>query len=280
MNTKSTITTTDTEICAIVAETIKTSNAEGENFADNLDSALGEAGVKLHAKQPNGSDAWEVCRLADGRMIRLSDESQTGAARYSIEDAEEEEESEYADGSTFTLSIGDKLPAGAKFVRWMLTNGQEEPGNFIDTVEGYHPDYYFRDGRYLGPDQHGVEPEWIMAEEEALEFTAGIIAKHIGTLGQEALEDIAADKWDEVITDALYAYCGATTQAQMRQARAVARSAALGRIWRAARVEAGEGEDHDIGTIDTMITNTQALVRWDSGITTPAPLANLRRISK
>lgn len=60
--------------------------------------------------------------------------------------------------ASFTLKVGDPLPEGSKFVRWVLTNGEEEPPNFIDIVEGFHPDYYFRDGKYLGADQGGVEP--------------------------------------------------------------------------------------------------------------------------
>lgn len=65
-------------------------------------------------------------------------------------------------GQLFTLVAGESLPVGAKFVRWALTNGEEEPANFIDIVEGYDPDNYFRDGRYLGPDGAGVEPMYIM----------------------------------------------------------------------------------------------------------------------
>lgn len=63
-------------------------------------------------------------------------------------------------GQTFILAAGDALPSGAKFVRWALTNGEPEPSNFIDIVEGYHPDFYFRAGKYLGPDEAGVEPEF------------------------------------------------------------------------------------------------------------------------
>ncbi len=43
------------------------------------------------------------------------------------------------------------------------------------------------------------------------------------------------------------------------------------------RVEAGVGEDHDIGTVDgwNEITGL-ATVRWDSGVVTPCPIRNLR----
>jgi hypothetical protein len=46
------------------------------------------------------------------------------------------------------------------FARFSLTNGEPEPANFTDIIEGYHPDNYFaiNDGRYLGPDEAGVEP--------------------------------------------------------------------------------------------------------------------------
>lgn len=71
----------------------------------------------------------------------------------------------YTAGDTFTLAIGDTLPAGAKFDRWVLTNGQEEPSNFIDVVEGYHPDNYFRSGKYIGADEAGVEPQFVAGNE-------------------------------------------------------------------------------------------------------------------
>jgi hypothetical protein len=71
--------------------------------------------------------------------------------------------------SSFTLAVGDSLPAGAKFLRWVLTNGQEKPSNFEGLVEGYHPDYYFRDGKYLGPDESGVEPEFSITDLSSIE---------------------------------------------------------------------------------------------------------------
>lgn len=72
----------DNEILELVDETINAANAVGENWAGSLDSALIEAGVELADKQPDGSDAWEIITLADGRTIYLSDESAKGAARY------------------------------------------------------------------------------------------------------------------------------------------------------------------------------------------------------
>jgi hypothetical protein len=41
------------------------------------------------------------------------------------------------------------------------------------------------------------------------------------------------------------------------------------------RVEAGDGEDHDTGTVDSIKGNT-ATVRWDSHVVTTSPIANLR----
>lgn len=66
-------------------------------------------------------------------------------------------------GQTFILSLGDALPDGAQFDRWVVTNGDEEPANLCDITAGYHPDNYFRDGKYLGPDNQGVEPQFVTA---------------------------------------------------------------------------------------------------------------------
>lgn len=43
------------------------------------------------------------------------------------------------------------------------------------------------------------------------------------------------------------------------------------------RVEGGQGEDHDTGRIESIDGDT-ALVAWDSGVKTPAPLSILRAI--
>lgn len=39
------------------------------------------------------------------------------------------------------------------------------------------------------------------------------------------------------------------------------------------RVAAGEGQDYDTGTIDS-VAGRVAIVRWDSGVSTPLPLDN------
>ena len=78
-------TMTDQQILENVAQTIDASNAAGENWADNVDSALITAGVALSPHQPDGSDAWEIITLADDRTIYLSDESAIGAARYDFD---------------------------------------------------------------------------------------------------------------------------------------------------------------------------------------------------
>lgn len=51
--------------------------------------------------------------------------------------------------------------------------------------------------------------------------TTAIIA-HLATLSTEARNDIRAGNWDEVMTDALYAACGASTPDEMADARAFA----------------------------------------------------------
>lgn len=42
-----------------------------------------------------------------------------------------------------------------------------------------------------------------------------------------------------------------------------------------ARVEGGDGEDHDTGTVREHLDGAQVLVAWDSGVVTPAPASIL-----
>lgn len=44
------------------------------------------------------------------------------------------------------------------------------------------------------------------------------------------------------------------------------------------RVEAGEGEDHDIGRVER-IDGEMAFVSWDSGVKTPCPISDLKKVS-
>lgn len=48
------------------------------------------------------------------------------------------------------------------------------------------------------------------------------ISKHVATVSTEARKNMAAGQWDEVMTDALYAACGAETTEEMAQARDIA----------------------------------------------------------
>ena len=48
------------------------------------------------------------------------------------------------------------------------------------------------------------------------------IAEHVAKLSSEAQRDMFAGRWDAVMTDALYAACGAETIDEMREARNVA----------------------------------------------------------
>jgi hypothetical protein len=52
------------------------------------------------------------------------------------------------------------------------------------------------------------------------------ISKHVSTVSTEALADMAAGQWDEVMTDALYAACGAETVDEMTSARSIAEATA------------------------------------------------------
>jgi hypothetical protein len=45
------------------------------------------------------------------------------------------------------------------------------------------------------------------------------------------------------------------------------------------RVEAGEGEEHDTGVVHS-IDGDNAVVGWDSGVTTPVPIQDLRPTSE
>jgi hypothetical protein len=48
------------------------------------------------------------------------------------------------------------------------------------------------------------------------------IIAHLATLSPEALNDLRAGQWDEIMTDALYAACGASTVEEMAEARSFA----------------------------------------------------------
>ena len=52
------------------------------------------------------------------------------------------------------------------------------------------------------------------------------ITAHVKILSAEARADIAAGKWDEVMTDKLYAACAAQTADEMGEARSIAEAAA------------------------------------------------------
>lgn len=43
------------------------------------------------------------------------------------------------------------------------------------------------------------------------------------------------------------------------------------------KVEAGEGEDHDTGRVES-IDNDMAFIAWDSGVKTPCPIGDLRAL--
>ena len=51
------------------------------------------------------------------------------------------------------------------------------------------------------------------------EYTPSLIPAHIASLSDDARNDIATGKWDEVSADALYAACGASERAEMEEAR-------------------------------------------------------------
>lgn len=69
----------DRTICAVVDAA-----CGHDDWAERVESDLRAIGVRTHDDQPDGSDPWEIVRLADGRMVRLLDESARGADRYSI----------------------------------------------------------------------------------------------------------------------------------------------------------------------------------------------------
>jgi len=48
------------------------------------------------------------------------------------------------------------------------------------------------------------------------------ILSHVKNASAEARADMAAGNWDEVMTDALYAACGASTAGEMAEARSKA----------------------------------------------------------
>ena len=46
------------------------------------------------------------------------------------------------------------------------------------------------------------------------------------------------------------------------------------------KVECGDGEDHDTGIVDSVdsVDGAVAVIRWDSGVVTPAPIEMLRQL--
>ncbi len=52
------------------------------------------------------------------------------------------------------------------------------------------------------------------------------------------------------------------------------RNAAITAMENATKVQAGQGEDHDIGIIHS-IDGDMAIVGWQSGVNTPCPIADL-----
>lgn len=58
-------------------------------------------------------------------------------------------------------------------------------------------------------------------------MNANRIHTYVKNLSSDARVDIASGHWDEVMTDALYANCGAETQAEMTEARSLATLAAI-----------------------------------------------------
>jgi len=74
----------DGQIIRIVHRAIQKAEREGENWAEYVDEALLLAGVDIADEQPDGSDAWEIVRLADGRSVRMTRAQYDDERRYSI----------------------------------------------------------------------------------------------------------------------------------------------------------------------------------------------------
>lgn len=67
---------------------------------------------------------------------------------------------------------------------------------------GYRVEDYFRAGKYLGPDDDGVEPIWRDAENNIN------VARYLAGLSDEACADWASGRIDEVMTDHAIAALG------------------------------------------------------------------------
>ena len=52
------------------------------------------------------------------------------------------------------------------------------------------------------------------------------VVAHVAGVSDEARADMAAGRWDSVMTDALYAFCGARTPEEMSDARSTATAVA------------------------------------------------------
>jgi hypothetical protein len=68
--------------------------------------------------------------------------------------------------------------------------------------------------------RHGVTYSWTLTPARAS------LTKYLATLSDATLIDIAAGKWDEVMTDHLYAIMGCETPEEMQDMRSAAEEAA------------------------------------------------------
>lgn len=108
----------------------------------------------------------------------------------------------------------------------VAANGWWDGEQALSELPGYNvSDYFTPDGMYLGPDEDGIEPRW---NDATAEFDA-LIETHVASLGADAVADIARGEWDEAMTDALYAACGAEDVETMAAARNIATAIAINR---------------------------------------------------
>lgn len=60
-------------------------------------------------------------------------------------------------------TMGKTLTIGQKYdIQTLHCVGWTGPELYV--ISGYHVEDYFRDGVYLGPDKHGIEPQFIIVE--------------------------------------------------------------------------------------------------------------------
>ena len=101
-------------------------------------------------------------------------------------------------------------------------------------------------------------------------------------IGEFSVETAPNDFIRRLVAEAVQSGEAAATDQEGVEVTAVARETVINDhdwIKEGARVEAGEGEDHDTGRV-VSVDGDMAIVAWDSGVKTPCPVEDLWEIDE